>query len=295
MTDSTNMTPHPERDTPPSKAAVALKVWRTRLLNLAVVVALVLLGVRFQQDFNAERVLRENDRLHRSLEEALTSMDELRQSVDSLHAMDKEIRQMAKMEPIPDEVRKMGVGGAIYESTLPGISSQTLGELAQLERETKLLHASLSRAKEMVVMQADRMRRMPSIVPVEGVTITSRFGFREDPFSGSWRMHEGIDFGANVGTPVMAPADGVVIETGFDSGYGLTVRLDHGDGVQTLYAHLSRTSVVEGEEVRRGDRIGAVGNTGRSTSPHLHYEVHVRGRIVDPEPYVLQELADLND
>jgi len=289
------MTPHPEQSTPPSKAAVALKVWRTRLLNLGVLVALILLGIRFQQDFNAERVLRENDRLHRSLEEALTNLDELRLSVDSLHAIDREIRQLAKMEPIPDEVRKMGVGGAVYESTLPGISSQTLGQLAQLERETKLLHASLSRAKEMVVMQADRMRRLPSIVPVEGVSISSRFGFREDPFSGSWRMHEGIDFGANVGTPVIAPADGTVIETGLDSGYGLTIRIDHGDGVQTLYAHLSRTRVVEGEEVRRGDRIGDVGSTGRSTSPHLHYEVHMRGRIVDPEPYVLQELADLNN
>ncbi len=293
MTEQNHMSPQPERSTPPSKGAVALKVWRTRLLNLGVVVALVLLGVRFQQDFNAERVLQENDRLHRSLEEAITNLDELRQSVDSLHAIDKEIRQLAKLDPIPDEVRKMGVGGAIYESTLPGISSQTLGELAQLERETRLLHESLSRAKEMVVMQADRMRRLPSIVPVEGVGITSRFGFREDPFSGSWRMHEGIDFGANVGTAVLAPADGTVIETGFDSGYGLTIKIDHGDGVQTLYAHLSRTQVVEGEDVRRGDRIGSVGSTGRSTSPHLHYEVHVRGRIVDPEPYVMQELADL--
>lgn len=293
LTEKDHMTPHPERSTPVSPGAVTLVVWRTRLLNLGVVVALVLLGLRFQQDFNAERVLQENDRLHRSLEEAITNLDELRQSVDSLHAMDKEIRQLAKMEPIPDEVRKMGVGGAIYESTLPGISSQTLGELAQLERETRLLHESLSRAKEMVVMQADRMRRLPSIVPVEGGGITSRFGFREDPFNGSWRMHEGIDFGANVGTPVIAPADGTVLETGFDSGYGLTIRIDHGDGVQTLYAHLSRTQVVEGEEVRRGDRIGSVGNTGRSTSPHLHYEVHVRGRIVDPEPYVMQELADL--
>jgi len=267
--------------------------WRHRLLNLAVIVALVLLGIRFQQDFIAERVLRENDRLHRSLEEALVDVNQLRQSMDSLHALDREIRQLAKLDPIPNEVRRMGAGGALYEASLPGISLQTLGELARLEREKGLIHASLTRALEMIELQADRMRRLPSIVPVSMGEISSRFGFREDPFNGDWRMHEGIDFQAATGTDVLAPADGVVVETGREAGLGLMVRVDHGDGVMTVYGHLSQIRVGDGDRLRRGDHIGDVGNTGRSTSPHLHYEVHVNGRPVNPEPYVMKELADL--
>jgi murein DD-endopeptidase MepM/ murein hydrolase activator NlpD len=270
-----------------------MPTWLRRGLNLCVLAALILLGFRFQRDLNAERVMRENDRLHRNLEEALADVNHLRLSVDSLHALDREIRQLAKLEPIPDEVRRMGVGGALYESAMPGIGLQGLAELTQLEREAQLLQASLSRAKEMVLIQADRMRRMPSSLPVAFGQRTSGFGYREDPFNGDWRMHEGVDFEAPVGTPVLAPADGVVVQTGRDSGFGIVVRVDHGYGIETLFGHLSRVRVEVGELVRRGDRLGDVGNTGRSTAAHLHYEVHRGGRPVDPDSYLMTELAEL--
>jgi murein DD-endopeptidase MepM/ murein hydrolase activator NlpD len=285
---------HQELDNTSLPAVATAPPWHQRVLSLAVVGALILLGIRFQQDFNAERVLRENDQLHRSLEEALANVKHLRLSVDSLHSMDREIRQLAKLEPIPDEVRRMGVGGALYESTMPGISFQAKSELAQLERETRLLQASLSRARELVFLQVDRMRRLPSIVPVADGEISSRFGFREDPFNGAWRMHEGMDFQARLGTPVLATADGVVQDRGREAGFGLVVRLDHGDGMQTLYGHLSRIRVVVGQQVRRGDHIGDVGSTGRSTSAHLHYEVHRQGRPLNPEAFVMHELAALD-
>lgn len=284
----------PEHETPGPGLVRPVPFWRKRLLNLSVVAALILLGIRFQHDLNAERLLRENDRLHRSLEVALEDVSTLRQSVDSLHELDREIRQIAKLDPIPKEVRRMGVGGALYEASLPGIGSQAIGELEQLQRETELLRASLSRARDLVAAQMDEMRRMPSIVPVASGERTSNYGYRLDPFTNEWRMHEGVDFQANVGTPVLAPADGVVVEAGRDGNYGILVKLDHGGGLQTLFCHLSRLRVEEGDRIARGDHIGDVGNTGRSTAAHLHYEVHRNGRPVNPDPYILSELAELN-
>lgn len=284
----------PELETPGQGLVRPAPYWRKRLLNLSVVAALILLGIRFQHDLSAERLLRENDRLHRSLEEALEDVSQLRQSVDSLHEMDREIRQLAKLDPIPDEVRRMGVGGALYEASLPGIGSQAISELEQLQREAVLLKASLSRARDLVTAQLDQMRRLPSIVPVASGERTSNFGYRVDPFTNEWRMHEGVDYQAAVGTAVLAPADGVVVESGRDGGFGILVKLDHGNGVETLFGHLSRTRVDVGDRVQRGQQIGDVGSTGRSTSAHLHYEVHRHGQPINPDPYILSELAELD-
>ncbi len=126
----------------------------------------------------------------------------------------------------------------------------------------------------------------PEIWPVEGVVI-GWFGMRMDPFSGEGAFHKGVDIRAATGTPVRSTADGIVIHAGWDmSGYGRMVVVDHGGGMQTWYAHLSRINVHVGEGVSLGDVIGAVGSTGRVTAPHLHYEVHTRGGPQNPYPYL---------
>ncbi|MGO4883179.1 MAG: M23 family metallopeptidase [Bryobacteraceae bacterium] len=125
----------------------------------------------------------------------------------------------------------------------------------------------------------------PSIWPVEG-RLMGGFGERTDPFSGEGAMHTGVDISAPTGTPVRATADGIVALAAWSSGYGQLVVVDHGGGLQTYYAHLSRFSVIEGQEVRRGDQVGAVGSTGRVTAPHLHYEVRIGGAPVNPHPYL---------
>jgi len=125
----------------------------------------------------------------------------------------------------------------------------------------------------------------PSIWPVEGV-LMGGFGQRTDPFSGEGAMHTGVDISAPTGTPVQATADGTVAFAGWYSGYGQLVVVDHGGGYETYYAHLSRFAVVEGQEVRRGDQVGAVGSTGRVTAPHLHYEVRIGGAPVNPHTYL---------
>ena len=125
----------------------------------------------------------------------------------------------------------------------------------------------------------------PSIWPVEG-RLMGGFGERTDPFSGEGAMHTGVDISAPTGTPVRSTADGIVTFAGWHSGYGQLVVVDHGGGFETYYAHLSRFAVVEGQEVRRGDQVGAVGSTGRVTAPHLHYEVRIGGAPVNPHTYL---------
>lgn len=132
----------------------------------------------------------------------------------------------------------------------------------------------------------------PSLWPVVG-PITSSFGERQDPFNGEGAFHAGIDISTSFGQPVRATADGVVLTAGLASGYGREVLVDHGHGVQTLYGHLSGFAVSSGEDVRRGQIVGYVGTSGRSTGPHLHYEVRIRNTPVNPHKYLRETMDQL--
>lgn len=132
----------------------------------------------------------------------------------------------------------------------------------------------------------DTLLSTPSIWPTQGF-LTSGFGWRSSPFSGGGRMHKGLDISNHVGTPVWAPARGTVTSVGPDGSYGICIMIDHGNNTVTRYAHLQKAIVREGQYVQRGDVIAALGNTGRSTGPHLHYEVIVGGVPVNPMRYIL--------
>lgn len=134
-----------------------------------------------------------------------------------------------------------------------------------------------------------RAATIPSRSPLEGLRFTSEFGMRSHPVLGGYRMHKGIDLSSPTGTPVFATADGVVGRADWFSSYGLYVQLEHGSALETRYGHLSRLNVAAGQMVRKGDLIGFVGTTGRSTGPHLHYEVRVEGVAVNPVPYLSGE------
>lgn len=127
---------------------------------------------------------------------------------------------------------------------------------------------------------------IPSRMPVDGVRLSSSFGMREHPVLGGRRAHKGVDLAAPTGTPIYATADGVVEKAEWFSGYGLYVQLDHGAQLETRYGHMSRLNVASGQRVRKGDVIGYVGSTGRSTGPHLHYEVRIAGEAMNPIPYM---------
>lgn len=134
---------------------------------------------------------------------------------------------------------------------------------------------------------------VPSRMPLEGAALTSSFGMRNHPVLGGRRQHHGIDLAAPTGTPVYATADGVVSRADWYSSYGLYISVEHGASMQTRYAHLSRLAVAAGDSVKKGDLIGYVGSTGRSTGPHLHYEVRVEGLAVNPIPYMVESEAQL--
>jgi murein DD-endopeptidase MepM/ murein hydrolase activator NlpD len=132
----------------------------------------------------------------------------------------------------------------------------------------------------------------PALWPVVG-PITSSFGERQDPFNGEGAFHAGIDISSSFGQPVRATADGVVLVAGLASGYGREITVDHGNGIQTLYGHLSGFAVTSGEQVKIGQIIGYVGTSGRSTGPHLHYEVRIRNTPVNPHKYLRETMEQL--
>ncbi len=147
-----------------------------------------------------------------------------------------------------------------------------------------------AKVKELTKIQNDKLLYIastPSLWPVKG-WVTSDFGFRRSPFTLKSDFHGGIDIAAAWGTPVMAPADGVVTFSGQKGGYGNSVVIDHGFGIVTKYGHASQLLVTEGQKIKRGTRIALVGNTGHSTGPHLHYEIHADGVPVDPMKYILR-------
>lgn len=133
----------------------------------------------------------------------------------------------------------------------------------------------------------DLLLSTPSIRPTNG-WISSTFGMRESPFSGDQKQHKGLDIAAYAGTPIRAPASGIVSYAAMDEGYGNLISVDHGHGIVTRYGHCSQIYVKVGQRVRRGDVIGAVGSTGRSTGPHLHYEVRLNNVPINPEKYILE-------
>ncbi len=158
--------------------------------------------------------------------------------------------------------------------------------LKQLTEEVKLEEVHQQELLQTLRTKKETLASMPSIWPVSGF-ITSHFGSRPSPFTGRIEYHKGLDISAATGTPILAPGSGRVIFSGSDGGYGKSVVIQHGSGITTRFAHMSAVAVRTGEHVRRGQNLGYVGSTGRSSGPHLHYEVKVNGMNVDPLRYIL--------
>ncbi len=161
------------------------------------------------------------------------------------------------------------------------------GRLGSLETEASRQEQSLQELQEYFDDQRSLLASTPSIWPVRG-WVTSDFGTRLDPYSADRQMHEGLDIASPHGQPVQAPSDGVVVFNGVEGGYGKVLVIDHGYGVKTRYGHLSEIFVKLGDRVKRGEKVAAVGNTGKSTGPHLHYEVRVNGVPENPRKFILE-------
>ena len=158
-----------------------------------------------------------------------------------------------------------------------------------LIQRADLLSARFAAVTDSLERNAQRFASVPSIMPTPG-WLTSQFSrSRNHPLLHISRPHEGIDVAAPMGAPIIAPASGVVVRVAYENGYGNTLEIDHGNGIVTRYAHCSRIDVKGGQRVTRGQTIAAVGSTGLATGPHLHYEIHINGKVVNPLTYVLSD------
>jgi murein DD-endopeptidase MepM/ murein hydrolase activator NlpD len=215
-------------------------------------------------------------------------LDHLRSRYQDLQRLSKQRGvQMASLESLASEVSvAFGLQPRPARDEAEPLDSDSLGKTAKesIEEFNFLKSASYSGIYHRYAYQW-QAHSQPSVWPLNGV-LRSSFGERSDPFSGEGAFHTGIDVSAVSGTPVHATADGVVVNAGWSGRYGKLVVIDHGNGVQTYYAHLSEFQVVPGEEVRLGEQIALSGGTGRVTSPHLHYEVRVAGTPVNPYRYL---------
>ena len=236
---------------------------------------------------NAQRVSEEQRRQIVNLAGRITGVS---QDLQRVQRFDSKLRMMMNMEKDPAEVG--GAPGDFSRAYLP-LHRQ---ELAARKMQDFLSHLSesvrLEEVRQQDLLRALRENRealasMPSIWPVVGF-ISSSFGGRSSPFGGGGQFHKGLDISNRMGTPVLAPAQGAVILAARDGAYGNSVEINHGGGIVTKYGHMQRWAVQPGQWVKRGEIIGYIGMSGRTTGPHLHYEVRLNGVPVNPMRYILE-------
>ena len=291
----------PHTSEPSKVVEVSYGVLKSMAVAVGVVAVLaLLLGYaavsRTTDQQRTSRLRQENVRLEQQLGEINGRLATLTDTLSRIAQRDARIRVLANLDPIDPQVQAAGVGGPA-EPTPPGAaatpairqSHEIRVDLNGLIRRANLLALSFREAADSLATHSARLAATPSIMPTQGWLTSAFSSMRAHPILHIARPHEGIDVTAPMGTPIEAPAAGVVIETGWESGYGNTVSIDHGYGIVTKFAHTSKILVREGQRVSRGQRIALVGNSGLATGPHLHYEVHVNGRPVDPLKYVLPE------
>lgn len=223
----------------------------------------------------------------------LTKTLEYEQNAGKLHlklqylqSMVTKLGIMAGLEQSLPDAQVGGVGGVpSAESVAPALESAAL---QAMDRSLSVLTDRSVRLEQFYQDQQVLLSSTPSVWPVRGY-LSAAFGKRIDPFTGRRDFHSGIDISTPIGTKIESPADGVVVSCGVRGAYGNAIMIDHGFGIVTRYGHLEAFQVKPGQRVRRGEVIGFVGNTGRSTAPHLHYEVWMRDQAQNPVHYILEE------
>ncbi len=230
--------------------------------------------------------------LSRRLDNSLKVMDNIKNRDDNFY------RVMMQMEPMARSRRYAGLDNSSRYADLASLSDAALvtrvtKQMDLLDRQLYAQSLSFDQLKAGAASQKDKLAHIPSVLPIniKDFTMSSGYGYRRDPVYGAQRFHEGLDFAAPTGTEVYATADGTVTEADRKGGYGNMIDISHGYNYVTRYAHLSRILVKDGEEVKRGQLIGYVGSTGKSTGPHLHYEVRFKDEPQNPVNYYFMDLS----
>jgi murein DD-endopeptidase MepM/ murein hydrolase activator NlpD len=268
------------------------------LIAIALKVA-VNLGIKFNHNSQIIQLQSENTLLQQQLKQMGDKISTLRNQVDQIEAIDDKIRSRLDIPLIEDDVRQVGIGGSdlarspgmeLDDLKLKSVVLNNRSTLEKLEREIKLESESYKKLIFTMERKEDSLRFLPAIKPVVSGRVTDGFGRRRHPIFKRIMAHHGIDIASNRGTPILAPGDGYITFTGKNGGYGLFVSINHKYGFETKYGHVQKIYVRRGQYVKRGDKIGEVGNTGISTAPHLHYEVHYRGKPVNPTDYYFNDI-----
>jgi murein DD-endopeptidase MepM/ murein hydrolase activator NlpD len=232
--------------------------------------------------------------VQQNLNAMAVKLGEMQAQLTRLDALGERLSSLAGFRPQDFRFAEApGLGGAAPTLMPPqNLSLAEFGEkLAIVSRNLEGRNDMLGVLEAQLFEEAVKKKLLPTMMPVDAPFNASGFGRRIDPFSGQLAMHEGIDFLADVGTPVVAAAGGVVQFAGFHPQYGFMIDIDHGNDLATRYAHLSKLFVKEGDVVLRGRRVALSGNTGRSTGPHLHFEVRFRGAAQNPARFLLSNTA----
>lgn len=251
---------------------------------------------RLKDVYTLENLEARNHQLRGQLDEMNGEVDVLKRQVAQNFDFQKKARILANLDALDDDVAQVGIGGPELGAgpALPALDAgtrfrveATRNDIEKLMRQARLQKSEYEKIVSRLESANQQIRTTPSLRPVKLGFVSSRFGWRMDPITGRRTMHRGVDFSARLGTPVIATADGVVTYSGVWQNYGNVVEISHGNGFVTRYAHLQRRLVSKGQRVTRGDVIGRVGSTGRSTFSHLHYEIEEGGERIDPMRFVL--------
>ena len=273
------------------------------LFGVVLGVVLVIIGLQFVEPPSERGMRRELAQYKQQYEQLLPRVERAEKVLSNLEERDNVLyRTIFECEPVSDAERFSGIGGVERYASLDGYDNSELIKLTtrRVDELTKRLYVeskSLDEIYAIARQKSERMTSMPAILPIakDKCQIVSGFGYRFHSILKYRRMHTGIDLTAQTGTPIYATGDGVVRVAGRNpegySGYGVVVEIDHGFGFHTLYAHMNSTTVASGQKVKRGEQIGTVGSSGMSTGAHLHYEVILNGKKVDPVYYFFNDLT----
>jgi murein DD-endopeptidase MepM/ murein hydrolase activator NlpD len=283
------------------------KFWKKRsLLQYVFVIAMLsMVGFlslsQFRLTPHEYLLAKENNQISEKILSQKTTIASLRDSLKEVVENDDVIyRPFAEIRPIPTEIREAGVGGTNRYSELAGMEYSEdvidlLNNFDKLERQIQVQNKSFDEVEELVSFIDDYYAAKPGIRPIsrkDELFISSYYGRRFHPVYKRYKMHHGIDYAAQIGTPVYATGKGVVKAAHYQSGYGKVIKINHGFGYLSVYAHLSKYIVSKGDTIKRGQLIGYVGNTGVSTGPHLHYEIRKNNRTQNPLYFYIDDLKD---
>ena len=253
------------------------------------------LSLRFSEDYYKIKLEETDQKYSEVSQELLDRITQLENELKLIEEKDSELRTYATLAPLSDDVKAQGVGGSEVDMNKNAVDNSSIMFLKEkvdsLAFAVNIQKDSFNTIFNKIKSNEKMYRHIPSISPVKGY-IGSRYGYRTDPIDGKRRMHSGLDFPVNLNTDVVATGDGVVTKAQYDSGWGRYIKIDHGYGYETVYAHLWKINVKKGQKVKRGDKIGKSGNSGRAAGFHLHYEVHKNNKTVDPLNYFFTGYID---